>query len=176
MKNPKNIKMKRTKAAKKISGAQRTEWPVIQGIEACAARIGAPLALLKSLKKSGCKAFLTGNRVDTGLLVPALFAALAKGSELPEGIATPQDWLATEKAKREAIKRKQDEKLLMPISDAKRQNGEAWGFSIGYWEQHLGEEAPPEHAGRNAVELGVRYKKLVEDFRTEGKRKFEEAA
>lgn len=148
---------------------------MIEGIESASNRIGAPLALVKSIKKSGSKAFLTGNRVDTGILIPELFAALAKGSELPEGINTPQDWLATEKAKCQAVVRRKLEKSVMATADAKRQNGEAWAFVFSQLEK-LALEGPPDYAGRTAVELGIRLNNFKERMRVEAGKRFEEAA
>lgn len=172
----KNIKTEmKTAKPKRISGQQRLDWPVIEGIEAAAARIGAPVALLKAVKRSGSKAFLTGNRVDTGILIPELFAALAKGSELPDDIATPQDWVATENAKIKAITRRKLEGEMMPTTDAKRQNGEAWSFVFAECDR-MCNEMPPDLAGRAAVEIGIRLRAFMETMRQDAKKRFEEAA
>lgn len=157
----------------KVSGRQRLTWPVIEGIAAAAAMLGAPEALIKSVKKNGSKAFMTGNRVDTGILIPELFTALIKGSELPEGIATPQDWLATEKAKREAIKRREDEKSVMLIGSAKAQASAAMSMVFGELERR-DREMPPALAGQSAVEIGKRMAADTESMRRSFKLKFEE--
>jgi hypothetical protein len=128
----------------------RASFPVIEGIGAAASIIGAPKSLLKSAKRAGCKAFLTGNRVDLAILIPFLFGMLAKGSELPEGIATPQDWLATEKAKREAIKRQQDEKAVLPVAEVLRQVHSGVGAMFDELDRRS-RELPPVLSGRDCL-------------------------
>ena len=59
-----------------IAGRQRLTWPVIEGIGATAAMLGAPDTLLKAIKRKGSRAFMTGNRVDTGILIPEIIAEL----------------------------------------------------------------------------------------------------
>lgn len=152
-----------------------THFPIIEGMEVCAARLGAPLMIIKALKKSGSLAFRKAGRIDTGILIPELFRELATASAIPEGMGSPQDWLTTEKAKRETIKRKADEGSLMATEDAKRQNGEAWAFIFSELER-LCVEAPPDYAGRSAVEIHARLTKFKEAMRVDGKRRFEEAA
>ena len=124
----------------------RIDFPVIESIDNTAARIGCPVALLKSVKKSGSKAFLTGNRVDTGILIPELFAALAKGSDLPDGITTPQNWLATENAKIKAVIRKKLEQSVMPTADAIRHANTAGALFMGELDRLI-RESPPALAG-----------------------------
>jgi hypothetical protein len=150
----------------------RVSFPVVEGIGAAASIIGAPKSLLKSSKRAGCKAFLTGNRIDLAILIPFLFGMLAKGNALPAGIATPQDWLATEKAKREAIKRQQDENSLMPVADAWQQCATAWCFVFENL-QRAENELPPALAGLSAVEIFERLHAFTERLRTDAKAKFE---
>ena len=120
--------------------------------------------LVKAVKKGGSKAFLTGNRVDTGILIPELFASLAKGSDLPDGIATPQDWLSTEKAKREAIKRQQDEKSVMPTVEAINHAVLAGGFFMSALER-IARELPPALAGLPASGIAARLESETESIR-----------
>jgi hypothetical protein len=148
----------------KTAGAQRLGWPVIEGIEATAARLGCPLMLVKSVKKSGSKAFLTGNRVDTGILIPELFAALSKGSDLPPGIATPQDYLAMRKAEREDLRLQEDKKLLMPTAEAVRHAAEASGLFASELERWA-REFPPAFAGLPASGVAARMEAEVENTR-----------
>jgi len=156
-----------------VSGRQRLTWPVCEGISALAAFLRVPEAVLKQVKKSGSKAFLTHNRMDTGILIPELFAALSQKSELPDGVRSPQDWLATEKAKREAIKRQQDERSVMPTADAQRQAAEACAFVDS--ELQRGEnELPPVLAGLSSIECGKILHNFTEKVRANAKRKFEE--
>lgn len=150
----------------------RIDFPVLETLEGTAARIGAPVMLVKTVKKSGSKAFMTGNRVDTGILVPELFAALAKGSQLPDGIASPQDWLATEKAKREQIKRQQDEGELVEAADVVRQANEAGGAYMSQLER-LARELPPALAGLPSVEIAKRMEIEFERTRTMLKQKMQ---
>ena len=163
------MKKQETNPAKRV----RASFPVIESIGAAAAIIGAPKSLLKSAKLAGCKAFLTGNRVDLSILIPFLFGMLVKGSDLPEGIATPQDWLATEKAKREAIKRQQDEKLVMLTSDGQRQAADAMAMTFSELDRR-DRELPPALAGRSAVEISERMESDTKTIKKNLALKFQE--
>lgn len=154
----------------KSNGRARTSWPVIEGISVVSAQIGVPESLVKQVKRNGSKAFLTHNRIDTGILLPELFAALSKTNELPEGIASPQDWLATEKAKREAIKRQQDERSVMPTADAVAQASAAGSHFMSELERFC-RELPPALAGLSAVEIAKRMTSVAESVRKTLKQK-----
>jgi len=158
---------------KRIAGRQRTVWPVFGSMAQASAVMGYPQSVLKMAKERGCKAFIQAGRVDSGPLIPFINQMLAKGSELPDGIATPQDWLATEKAKRESIKRQVDERLVMPTADAQNQAAEACQFffsELERWER----ESPPALAGQTAVEVFKRQHGFTEQLRKNAKKKFEE--
>ena len=157
----------------RVSGAQRREWPVLDGERRTAAVLGAPYAVVKALRLGGSRAFLTGGRVDTGILVPEIIAALVKGSNLPPGVSTPQDWLALEKAQREKIKREVEEGQMMESAEAQRQAGEAWGFVFSELERR-DRELPPALAGLSAVEIGKRMTSDTEKIRKGAKVKFDE--
>jgi hypothetical protein len=153
----------------------RVSFPVVESIGAAASIIGAPKSLLKSAKHAGCKAFLTGNRIDLAVLIPFLFGMLAKGSDLPEGIATPQDWLALEKAKREAIKRQIDEKAVAPTAEVLRQIAAGVGMIFSELER-LAREQPPALAGRSAVEISERMEADIKTLKKNLREKFETIA
>ena len=153
-------------------GGARRGFPVFESIGQAAAVLGAPLAMIKAAKRKGCKAFISGSRVDAGLLIPFLFGMMATGNELPEGMASAAEWLTTEKAKREAIKRRDDEKSAMPVAEACRQAAEACAFFFA--ELKRGErELPPALAGLPAVEIFKRLHNFTETLRKAGKQKFE---
>jgi len=107
---------------------------------------------------------LTGNRVDTGILIPELFKTLAAGSNLPPGVATPQDWLATEKARREAIRRQEDENSVMPTAEAIFRAGTFWGFVLSELER-FARELPPALAGLPVEPIAARIETEVENIR-----------
>lgn len=133
---------------------------------------GAKAQLLKAAKRAGCKAFIGGGRVDGGILIPFLFEMLSKGNELPEGFASPVDWLNTEKARRESIRRKVDEKTMMPIAEAEAQASKACHFFIGELER--GErELPPAMAGLSSIECFKRLHAFTESLRKKAKQMFE---
>lgn len=146
---------------------------MIEGVEACANIIGAPPALVRSVKRGGSQAFLTGGRVDVGLLLPDLFRALATESNLPKGISTPQDWLATEKARREWIKRQADEKTVMPTADAIRHAGEAGALFMGQLER-MARELPPILAGHPTSAVAAKMETEIENVRRHLKIKMQE--
>ena len=151
---------------------RRVKFPVFESIGQAAAVLGVSLALIKAAKRLGCKAFISGSRVDSGILVPFLFGMIAKGSELPEGMASAAEWLTTEKAKREAIKRKNDEHTMMPSAEAKRQGSEAGSYIFAELER-AERELPPALAGGTAIDIFKRLHSFIETLRKTGKEKFE---
>lgn len=158
--------------SKSQASDRRIDFPVIEGIAAAAARIGAPESLVKQVKRDGSKAFLVGGRVDTGILIPELFARLKKTSELPDGVTTPQDWLATEKARRERIRREVDEKAVLPAEEFWRQAAEAMALTFAELERR-DRELPPALAGLSAIEIHKRMAADTEAIRRTLKEKFE---
>lgn len=164
---------KKLKKQEKPSGRPRDSFAVVEGQEAFAAQWGYRVEVVKMAKKSGCPGFLAGNRIDPALAIPAINRLMQTKSALPEGIATPQDWLATEKAKREAIKRQQDEGAMMPTADAIRQAGEAMGLTFAELERR-DRELPPALAGLPAVEIHKRMTGDTESIRKTLKAKFQE--
>jgi hypothetical protein len=147
----------------------------IEGMERFCAQWHYKLPIVKMAKKRGLPGFDTHGNVDPVKLIPALNDLIATGSQLPDGIATPHDWLATEKAKREAIKRQIDEKSVMPTADAEREAAAACAFIDG--ELQRGEnELPPVLAGLPAVECAKILHKFTERLRANAKKKFEEVA
>lgn len=151
---------------------EKRQFPIFESLAQASSTIGAPLALLKAAKRKGCKAFISGSRVDCASLLPFLFEMLSKGSELPGGMSSAVEWLTTEKAKREAIKRKIDEKSMMPTADAQRQASEACGYLFSELER-AERELPPSLAGATAVDIAKRLHGFNEAVRTEAKQKFE---
>lgn len=156
---------------------QRAAFPVVEGIGLAAGILKVPETLLKESKRKGCKAFLTKGRIDLGILVPFLFEMLQGGNEneLPEGFSSWREVLESEKAKREAIKRQQDEKTVMPTADAIRMNAEAMAMVFSELERR-DRELPPALAGLPAVEIYKRMSGDTEGIRKQLKSKFEEAS
>lgn len=138
-----------------------------------AAAIGCPESLLKAAKRKGCKAFLTHGRIDLGLLSPFLWQMVSKATDLPEGFSSWREVLESEKAKREAIKRQQDEGAMMPTADAVRQAGEAMGLTFAELERR-DRELPPALAGLSAVEIHKRMTGDTESIRKTLREKFQE--
>jgi hypothetical protein len=154
---------------------RRQPFAAVEGQEAFAAAWGYRAEVVKLAKRKGCPGFLAGNRIDPTLAIPAINRMLQVASALPDGIASPQDWLATEKAKRESIKRQQDEKSVIPTADAERANAAAWGFVFAEIDR-LCNELPPAAAGLSALEIFKRLTAFRESMRKSAKAKFEEAS
>jgi hypothetical protein len=104
-------------------------------------------------------------------LIQACFDKIKEGGEMPVGILTPQDWRALEQARREAIKRKHDEKLFMLTSDAQFQAAQAMAMTFSEWER-LARELPPAVAGLAADEVGERMTVEIERMRKTLTKKF----
>lgn len=180
--------VRKVKAGKPLSAAERKliesttkptetpagkrKFPIFESIGHAASTIGAPIALIKSAKRNGCKAFLPGNRVDSEILLPFLFGMLTTASNLPSGFSSWKEVLESERAKREGIKRQQDEKCVMPTDEAKRQAGEAWAWVFAELER-AERELPPSLAGGTAVDIGKRLHSFTETVRRTAKEKFE---
>jgi hypothetical protein len=88
---------------RKNNGVERIKFPVIEGIRATAAHIGVPVSLVKEKKRNGSMAFLTGNRVDTGILIPELFAESFENKEESLDLASEQARLTKIRADSEEI-------------------------------------------------------------------------
>lgn len=123
-------------------------------------------------KRQGCRAFISGSRVDSSLLIPFLFKMLQKGSDLPDGFASWREVLESEKAKREAIKRQTDEKSVMPTADAEREAAEAMALTFAELERR-DRELPPALAGLSAVEIYKRMNADTESIRRNLREKFQ---
>jgi hypothetical protein len=159
--------------AKVKTGKHRNTFPIFESIGSAAASIGVGDALLKTAKRKGCNAFISGGRVDSAILIPFLFSMLSQASDIPEGFSSWKEVLESEKAKRESIKRQQDEKSVMPTADAERQAAEAMGLTFGELER-IANEIPPAVAGQDAVTIFKRLKSEVERMRKTLTQKFQE--
>lgn len=151
----------------------RAAFPIAESIGQAAAWIGASEAVLKAAKRNGSKAFLTHGRVDIGELLPFLFKMLTTGNDLPSGFSSWKEVLEAERAKREAIKRQQDEKSVMLTADAERQAAEAMGMVFAELERR-DRELPPGLAGLDAVSVYKRMNADTESIRRNLKAKFAE--
>jgi hypothetical protein len=81
---------------------RRARFPVFESIAQTASALGVPVALIKRAKRDGCAAFITGNRIDTAVLIPRLFKMLVQGESV---LLDPQQ----EKAKLDAARRREIE-------------------------------------------------------------------
>jgi hypothetical protein len=150
-------------------GGGRRWLPVVESMGQAAHVLGAPLSLLKAAKRQGCKAFMSGSRVDLDVLSSFLWAM--KPSDLPAGVATAVEWLTLEKAKRETIKRQEDERSVMTTAEACRQASVAGDLTLSElerWER----EMPPALAGLTTVEVSKRMHNATEALRKLLKAKF----
>ena len=62
----------------------RIVWPTLESIKQASAVLNVPEALIKAAKAKGCKAFISGNRVDTDLLDKLQPADLIRYGLIPE--------------------------------------------------------------------------------------------
>lgn len=152
---------------------RRISFPVVESMSQAASMCGCPESMLKAAKRKGCKAFISGSRVDLGILIPYLFSMMAKGNELPDGFASWKEVLESEKAKREQIKRQQDEGAMMLTSDAETQAASAMALTFAELERR-DRELPPALAGLPAVEIYKRMTADTETIRRNLKQKFQE--
>ena len=163
--------MKKSNNSKRPVGGKLVKWPTIDGASAFSALTHAPESLVKFLRANGCQAFISGNRIDSLKLIQACFDKIKEGGEMPVGILTPQDWKALEQARREAIKRKHDEKLFMLTSDAQFQAAQAMAITFAELERR-DRELPPAVAGLPADEVGERMTQDTEAIRKTLTKKF----
>ena len=143
------------KKKKKISGRQRLVWPVFESIKQASGVLHYTEAELKICKASGSKAFISGGRVDSGILIPDLNDLLHKASEVPKGFTTWKEFGESRRAQITDVELKEKKKQVMQTSEVKRQVGEGVGMMFNEIDRR-DRELPPALAGRNAVEISER--------------------
>jgi len=95
--------------------------PVASSMVAASKMTGMPVALIKSLKNSGCKAFDSANRVNIGVLLKFFFETYDDGNERPpDGLMTWREALNRVQTKREEIKLATEKDEVMPWEEAIR--------------------------------------------------------
>lgn len=159
----------------RASGRQRTVFPTFAGMKQFAAWSHYTLEQIKFASNKNCKGFLQDGRIDAGLLVPELVDLLNRETELPKGFVSWKEFGESRRAKLADVELQEKKKSVMPIADAKKQNGEAWAFMDAKMEQ-LCNEAPPDYSGRPSVEIGIRLRSWKESTMREARGKFEKAA
>lgn len=155
----------------RVVGKPRKPWPMFESAEKFCGWAHCPSGLVKLAKQKGCKAFITGHRIDSGLLVPFLFDLLNSEQELPEGVTTWKEANEKFSALRSQLKLEEEKRSLMPTADAERQAAEACNFVDS--ELQRGEnELPPVLAGLPAVECGKILHSFTERLRSAAKKQF----
>lgn len=134
---------------------------------------GTPISLLKASKAAGCRAFKLGNRLDYLEFLRWYWNKDVEETGLPDGFASWKEVLESEKAKRETIKRQQDEKSVMTTADACRQAAEAMQVTFMELERR-DRELPPALAGLPAVEIFKKMNADTETIRKTLKEKFQQ--
>ena len=152
-----------------VSGGQRREWPIIDGMARCAAITHAPYEILRMLAKSGCKAFLRAGRIDTEIIIPAAFDAILNNDQLlPAGCASWRDAGDKFRALNEKLDYEMNEKLLIPIAEVERQaNAAGIIFMSGF--ERAARELPPMLAGLSTAEVAKHLDNYIERVRNETK-------
>jgi hypothetical protein len=133
----------------------RIIWPKLESIPQCAGMLGCSESLLKAAKRAGCKAFISGGRIDTEILLPFLFSVNTKAVKLPDGFASWREVGEMNTAGILEVKRKAAQKLVMETSEVKRQVSEGVGMMFAELDRN-DREQPPALAGRSAVEISER--------------------
>jgi len=141
-------------------------------MQSASSHTGTPISLLKASKAAGCRAFKLGNRLDYLEFLRWYFKKDVVETGLPDGFASWREVLESEKAKRETIKRQQDEKSVMTTADACRQAAEAMALTFAELERR-DRELPPAMAGLPAVEIFKRMNADTESMRKTLKDKFQ---
>ena len=151
---------------------RRFKFPIFESMGQAARALKISEPLLKAAKRQGCTAFISGSRIDSLELVIFLLAKRTQGNDLPAGMASWAEVLTMEKARREEIKRQQDETRLMLVDDACRQAAiAATHFFEGLSQQER--ELPPVLAGGTAVDICKRLHSFNESLRKSCQEKFE---
>ena len=152
----------------------------VDGLKKFSAEYGFSMEQIKAVMKTpdGAAAIGISHIVDPPKFCRAFvkFLNQVADGDLPKGITTWKEACEYQRAQILEVEKLEAKGKVMSRDEAKRQNGEAWAFSFDYWNRRLCNEGPPEHAGRNAIELFQRYTKLVEDWRKEAQDRFEKAA
>lgn len=159
-----NVKIKR------MSKINRENTPAIlsqyESMAQLSAATGMPHAAIRAAKAAGCPAFIPGGRIVTLVLLRWFFREFddGQGEKPPEGLATWREALNRIQTKREELKLRQDEGLMMLTADAKRQASEASVHFMAELERR-DRELPPALAGLSAIEIFKRMKADTESIR-----------
>jgi hypothetical protein len=164
---------KNAKTQVKVTGRPRNAFPVCESMKQAASLIGWPLRIVKAAKDRGSKAFLAGNRVDIGLLLPDLAEMTIPTGDIPPGFTSWKEFGDAQRAQLEAIELQRKRGAMMDIDDARRQAGEAMGLTFAELER-LCNDLPPALAGLDAVAIFKRMTSDVERIRKSLKEKFSE--
>lgn len=151
----------------------RQKFPVFESMAQAAGALKCPESLLKAAKRAGCKAFLTGGRIDCDELIPFIINMILKGDNLPDGFSSWKEFRERNLALIAEATMKKITKQMLEVSDAQRQAGEAMVLVFAELERR-DRELPPALAGLPAVEIFKRMNADTEAIRRNLKTKFEE--
>ena len=162
------------------------EWPepipvTVEDLHSAAAILDVPYSMVAQARENGCPAFYGETKhlkINMATLVPALFH-IAIGDDKTR-VMRPQDALASEKFKREKIKRLVDEKKVMPVDDARQEASQAMSYCFEELERMV-RELPPVLPGLEASEIAIKLdgqvevirKNLMEKFKNIGNGKYQ---
>ena len=148
---------------------------VAESMPQASASWGIPLAILKSAKKSGCPAFLSGNRIRLATFIRWYFENLAptNGEEPPEGMANWREALNRVQTKREEIRLAKDRGEVVDFNEARRQASEAAALYFAALER-VCREMPPALKGLDEISILKKLEARVEEVRNELNKAFEE--
>jgi hypothetical protein len=146
--------------------------PTFESMPQVRATTGMPITVIKAAKKSGCTAFVTGNRIKLGPLLRWFFSEFDDAAERPpDGLATWREALNRAQTKREELRLATESRELIPVADSEAAVGQAIGVLFAGLEMALG-ELPPMLEGRSLPEINSRCQTIIELLKTELRRAF----
>jgi hypothetical protein len=149
-----NIKKKNHGGARE--GAGQPQGFRIRGVKVFSGKTGYSLAFIKAVQATpaGAEAF-KDNEIDLLKFVKAANELLNTATDLPAGFATWKEFREMNEARIAEVKRKEAQRLVIEMSEVKRQVAEGVGMLFSELDRR-DRECPPAFAGRDSISISER--------------------
>jgi hypothetical protein len=148
--------------------------PTLESMPQVHAVTGMPLGIIREAKKSGCAAFITGNRIALEPLLKWFFSEFDDAADRPpDGLHSWREALNRAQTKREELRLERERGELMSADEACRQAAAAMGLTFSELDR-ISRECPPALQGLDAVGVHKRLSAEIARMRETLREKFDE--